>query len=133
LAPLVVAAVAVSACGVPHPPISNGTVSGCYRALPAAQSAVHDRRAKLLGVHRVPADRVRAGALSAGVSLPPDQDTIVCAVAFQGTFRPGQVTAAQAGATGRYAVVLVTSSHLRVLASFVGDQLPRSFRGHLVL
>ncbi len=131
---LAVAAVAVvaggAACGPPHPSLSNHSVSTCYRALPAAAAAVHDPKAHLLGVHRVPADRLHMGPAA---PIPADNDTVVCAVAFAGSFRSGQVTAAGADASGRYAVVLVTAKHLRVLASYVGDQLPRSFGGRLVV
>jgi hypothetical protein len=65
-------------------------------------------------------------------SLPKELDTTVCAVAFQGRFAPGQVAGAGSTASGKYAVVLITTKHLRILASYVGNRLPRSFRGKLV-
>jgi hypothetical protein len=50
----------------------------------------------------------------------------VCAIAFKGSFAPGEVDLAPPGSKGRYAVVLVTSRHLRLLASAVLDRLPAS-------
>jgi hypothetical protein len=55
-----------------------------------------------------------------------DNDTMVCAVSFRGTFTPGQVDLAPPNDRGHYAVVLVTSRHLHLLASVVLDRLPRS-------
>ncbi len=48
----------------------------------------------------------------------------MCALSFRGTFMPGQVSLAPPDEKGRYAVVLVTSRHLDLLASVVLDQLP---------
>jgi hypothetical protein len=93
--------------------------------------ALHDPKAKLLGVHRIAADKVVS-------HLPPadrgnvDQDTTVCSVAWQGTFAAGQVTLAQPGASGDYAIVLVTSRHLKVLASYVLQSIPKRLRGRFV-
>jgi hypothetical protein len=87
---------------------------------------VHDKSAKLIAVRRVPADRV-TGRLGSPLTTPGDTDTLVCAFAFKGTFVAGQVTAAPVGAHGQYAVVLVTSRHLKVLAAFVVDRLPKMF------
>jgi hypothetical protein len=117
----------VGSCGAPHPGISNGSVSACYRAIPTARAAVRDTHATVVGVHRVPADSVK-GALppSAQTVLVGDNDTTVCAVSFKGTFMPGQVVLAPMNERGRYAVVLVTSRHLHLLASVLLDRLPRS-------
>ena len=41
----------------------------------------------------------------------------LCAVSFKGTFTPGQVDLAPPAEKGPYAVVLVTSRHLHLLAS----------------
>jgi hypothetical protein len=75
----------------------------------------------------MPADRVR-GQLSsdAQVALSRDNDTSVCAVAFKGPFAPGQVSLAPPDLTGRYALVLVSSRNLHVLAAAVLSELPRS-------
>ncbi len=117
----------LAACGTPRPGLSNGSVSACYRAIPAARTVVHDSDATLVSVHRMTADRVR-GQLSAEgqLALSDDNDTSVCAVAFKGTFAPGQVALAPPDLTGRYALVLVTSRDLHVLAAAVLSQLPHS-------
>lgn len=120
-------AVGLAGCGTPRPGLSNGSVSACYRAIPAARAVVHDSHATLMGVHRVAADKVK-GQLSptAQTTLSSDDDTSVCTVAFKGTFAPGQVALAPPDEAGRYALVLVTSRHLHVLAVAVLNQLPHS-------
>jgi hypothetical protein len=117
----------LAGCGTPRPGLSNGSVSACYRAIPAARTVVHDRHATLVSVHRMSADKVR-GQLSPGarLALSNDNDTSVCAVAFKGMFAPGQVALAPPDLTGRYALVLVASRDLRVLAAAVLGQLPHS-------
>ncbi len=117
-----------ASCGTTRPGISNGSVSACYRAIPTARAALrrHARQP-----HR---GAPGAGRLWCGADLPPaaqavlagDNDTTVCAVAFKGTFMAGQVNLAPPDEAGPYAVVLVTSRHLHLLASVVLDQLPRS-------
>jgi hypothetical protein len=117
----------MTSCGAPHPGLSNGSVSACYRALPVARDAVHTK-ATLVGVHRVPADRLKAHLPPAAQAvLAGDDDTTVCAVAFKGTFTSAQVDLSPAGEQGRYAVVLITSRHLDLLASAVLTNLPRAF------
>jgi hypothetical protein len=127
VAALLAGATLLGACGTPHPGLSNGSVSVCYRAIPTAKAALHEPDATFIGVHRVSADQVQG-------RLPPpardilqgDNDATVCAVAFKGTFAPGQVTGAPPSQQGRYAIVLVTSRHLHVLVSAVLESLPRS-------
>jgi hypothetical protein len=81
----------------------------------------------VVGVHRVPADTIKNRLPPAAQTvLAGDDDTTVCAVSFKGGFGPGQVALAPPGETGRYAVVLVTSRHLHLLASAVLDRLPSS-------
>src|SRR5262249_47715102 len=122
-----VCAILLGACGTAHPGISNGSVSACYRAIPTARAAVRKPHVSVVGVHRVPADLVR-GELppAAQTVLVGDNDTTVCAVSFKGPFTPGQVALAPSNERGRYAVVLVTSRHLHLLASVLLDRLPRS-------
>ena len=121
-------AATLAACGAPHPGISNGSVSACYRAIPTARAAVHDGHATLIGVHRVPADRVKLHLPPAAqAELGGDDDTSVCAFAFKGTFTPGQVELAPAAEQGKYAVVLVTTRNLYVLTSAVLTSLPKAF------
>ncbi|MGI8751538.1 MAG: hypothetical protein ACR2MN_04365 [Acidimicrobiales bacterium] len=131
VAVLVAGTVGTGCSRPPVPTLSNGSVSACYRAIPTASGALHQPKAKLLGVHRIPADKVVA-------RLPPadrasaDQDTTVCAVAWKGTFAAGQVTKANPGTSGGYAIVLVTSRHLTVLASYVLQSIPKRLRGRFV-
>lgn len=136
VASLAVAGLAAG-CGVAHPGITNGAVSGCFKSLPVARSAVHDPTAHLIGVHRVAADQVphrlkNPPPLPGGLGTPSELDTTVCAVAFKGPFAAAQVTGALPGATGEYAVVLVDAKKLDVVASYVGDHLPRTLRGRTV-
>lgn len=115
------------------PGISNGSVSVCYRAIPAARTAVHESPAKLIGVHRVPVDKVRSQLPpQAQFELTADDDTSVCAMAFKGQFAAGQVDLAPAGQSGDYALVLVSSKKLQLVASVVLVHLPRAFGGRTV-
>jgi hypothetical protein len=127
VATVAVCALVVGSCGTARPGISNGSVSACYRAIPTARAALRNGHANLVGVHRVPADSVR-GHLppNAQSVLAADEDTTVCALSFRGMFMPGQVDMAPTNQKGRYAVVLVTSRRLHLLASVVLDQLPPS-------
>lgn len=115
------------------PRVTNGSVSACYRAIPVGRSAVHDRSAMLIGVHRVPVDSVRSHLPpSAQAQLATEDDTTVCEMSFRGTFQPGQVEMAPPDQGGSYALVLVSSKHLHVVASVVLDHLPRAFGGRTV-
>lgn len=127
LAPIGVGAVLLSSCGAPHPGVSNGSVSACYRAIPTARAAVHDSHAAMIGVHRVSADKVRDHLPpSAQAELASEDDTQVCAVAFKGNFASGQVDLAPSNEQGPYAVVLVSSRDSRLVASAVLTHLPPS-------
>lgn len=124
----IVLSVVAAACGTARTPaVSNGSVSACYRAIPAGRQAIHDPHATLIGVHRVPADRVRAHLPPpARTRLAGENDTTVCALAFKGKFLPGQVDLAPPEESGDYAVVLVSSRSLRLIGSAVLDRLPRA-------
>ena len=112
------------------PGITNGSVSVCYRAIPVAKSAIHDDKAKLIGVHRVPVDQVRGHLPQAAqFELAADDDTSVCALAFKGTFAAGQVDLAPPDQNGGYALVLVSSKKLQLVASVVLLHLPHAFGG----
>jgi hypothetical protein len=113
---------AVAGCGVPHPGISNDSVSACFRAIPAARNAINDPSARMVSLHRVVADKVVPSPLAPPTTV--DLDTEVCAVVFEGTFSSGQVDLAPAGQQGHYAVVLVASKNLRLVAAYVVDQPP---------
>jgi hypothetical protein len=113
--------------GTPTPGLSNGSVSACYRAIPTARHAIHDSKATLIGVHRIPADRVRARLpASAESRLAADNDTTVCAIAFHGKFAPGQVDLASPHESGPYAIVLVSSKKLHLIGTAVLSHLPRA-------
>jgi hypothetical protein len=132
LAPLVVAATLFTSCGT-RPGVSNGSVSACYRAIPTARAAVHDKGATLIGVHRIPTDAVRAHLpASAQAYITADNDSVVCAVAFKGKFSPGQVDLAPPTEQGPYAVVLLTSRHLHLVGAAVLDHMPRGLGARTV-
>ncbi len=125
-----VASIGMAGCGAPTPGVSNGSVSACYRALPVGRSALHNSSAKLIGVHRIPVDVVRSHLPAAArAELASENDTAVCAMAFRGVFDPGQVDLAPASQSGRFALVLVSSRKLHLVASFVLENLPRAFGG----
>ena len=127
VATVAVFALVLGSCGTARPGVSNGSVSACYRAIPTARAALRNGHANLVGVHRVPADSVRSDLPpNAQTMLAADQDTTVCALSFRGMFMPGQVNMAPPNERGRYAVVLVTSRRLHLLASVVLDRLPTS-------
>jgi hypothetical protein len=81
-------------------------------------------------VHELPLDKVR-------LYLPPaekerlaaEDDTEICAMAFSGSFKPGQVQLAPAGESGRIAIVLVTERRLRLVAAAVIAKVPRGLGG----
>lgn len=123
----------LAGCGAPHPGLSNGSVSACYRAIPVARGAVHDTSASLIGLHRIAVDSVR-DRLPAGAAdeLTRENDSVVCAVAFKGNFSAGQVDSAPAAEAGPYAIVLVSSRRLHLVAAVVLTKLPRSLGGRFV-
>ena len=122
----------LAACGVPHPGISSGSVTACYRAIPPATAALHEPGAHLVGVHRVPVSRVETHlppSLRSGLGKP---GTTVCVLVFRGHFAPGQVERARAAQQGNYAVILIDSRHLNLIAAFVLQRVPRTLGRHLL-
>lgn len=116
-----------TSCGAPHPGFSNDSLTVCYRAIPAARTAINDRHASLVSIHRISVDKVMDHIPpSAQQAVHLDNSSAVCVLAFKGTFAAGQVQLAPPGATGDYAVVIVSSRHLNVLATVVLDHLPSS-------
>jgi hypothetical protein len=133
LAALCLAAGMASGCHSPRPGVSNGSVSACYRAIPVAKSAIHDNHATLIGVHRIPADTVMQRlSARAQTELANEDDSVVCAVAFKGSFIDGQVEMAPPSEEGSYAVVLLTSRRLHLVGSVVLSSLPKSLGGRTV-
>jgi hypothetical protein len=118
----------LTACGTDPASLSlnAGSVSPCYRGLPAARMALHENGARLKGVHRVQVDKLRTAFPN--VTLPAgDDDAKVCTFAFEGNFTPGQVTGAPTSAHGSYAVVVVSSKKLSLVTSYVGNALPKAY------
>jgi hypothetical protein len=99
----------------------NTTASPCFRALAAADDAVH-RKGRLVGVRLVETEDL--------VHRVPEAAALgrqrLCGVAYRDDFTSGEVIGAEPGHTGRYALVLVDRSQ-RVIASFVLDELPMRF------
>ncbi len=126
----VVISLAAAACGA-RPPLALGTgaVSDCYRAIPVAATALHDDHSSFLGVKRVAADVIEHRF--PGTASRIENDTQVCALAFRGSFTSGQVDGAPGSEHGSYAVVLISSRHLKLLRSFVGARLPERFTHRL--
>lgn len=131
----VIAAVAVTstltlaACSS-TPKISNSSVSVCFRAIPVGRSSLHASKVRLVGVHELPLDSARLPLSAAEKSLlASDNDTEMCAMAFQGNFAPGQVELAPPAQSGKFAIVLVSARRLRVVASVVLSHVPRGLGG----
>jgi hypothetical protein len=123
----------LAGCRAPHPGVSNGSVSACYRAIPTARAAAGDKHATLIGVHRIPVDRVLGNLpASAQTVVSSDDDSTVCVVSLKGDFGPGQVQLAPSDEQGRYAVILLTSRHLKLVASAVVSDLPKAFGGRVL-
>jgi hypothetical protein len=121
---VVTLAAAASACSGGR--ISLGTSAGaCFRALPAAEAAVH--KGRLVGVRRVSAATLR-DRLPQDTTLAtlPDQD--LCVLAFSGTYASGSVTGASNTTPGHFAIVAVATNHPEVVAAFVVDKLPTRFQ-----
>jgi len=118
--------IGASACGGGGVTLGRKPVSGCFRAIPAAVAAVHDRRAHLVGVHEL---RARAAgqllSVPLGSRVAPTRE--VCVIALAGPFTAGQVRGD--ASAGRYALVIVTDDSLRVVGARVADQVPSRFRG----
>ncbi|MDE3202734.1 MAG: hypothetical protein KGQ66_00765 [Acidobacteriota bacterium] len=115
------------------PGVSNGSVSVCFRAIPVGRSAIHAHHASLIGVHRVPVDAVRRHLPPAAqAQLTAENDTSVCVMAFRGDFTSADVELAPPGRSGHYALLLVTSRQLKLIASVVLESLPRAFGGRTV-
>jgi hypothetical protein len=124
----VAVAAGASGCGTTGLQLSSRSVSACYRAIPPAVAAAHDPRAHLVGVHKVAVSQVRK-KLAALLAAHGASGEAVCAVALEGPFAAGQVDGAPVAQSGRYAVVLITSGGLHLVASVVTDRLPKSFKG----
>jgi hypothetical protein len=122
------AAIGVTACSVPRNALGT-SATPCFRALPPAEAAVH-RKGRLVGVRRVTTASLRKRfPTNPRLRALTDADTNLCAFAFKGDFRPGDVDLATNTKAGTYAVVAVTSRGTQVVGASVVDRLPLSF-GH---
>jgi hypothetical protein len=118
---------AASACSAARPGLSNGSVSACYRAIPKARAALQSSHATLVGIHRMNADVLRRRLPSgSGDQLPREDDTSVCVLTFKGAFEAGTASPERARA---YAVIVVSSHELDLVASLLIDDLPRGLGG----
>jgi len=101
------------------------SASPCFRALPLAQTAVHDQ-GRLVGVRRVNASTLKARLKNnAKLQALPNQE--LCVFAFRGNYAPGKVDGASNTKPGHYAIIAVTSKHPLVVAVAVVDTLPTRF------
>ncbi|MGH9068506.1 MAG: hypothetical protein ACRD0J_13620 [Acidimicrobiales bacterium] len=134
-------AAGLGGCAAPHS--SLGTPSSrCFKALPAAERAVH-HQGRLLGIRLSSTTKVvklaqrlgwSAGSVTPSELPGPPASTVrpLCVAAFKGRFNPDQVAGAWAGSTaGSYAVVVVSPSGDGPVRSFVVAHLPVHFH-HLV-
>jgi hypothetical protein len=115
---------------LPTPPVG---LADCYEGLPLAEGALNAPRGsyEFHGVKlvnpRVMERLVRSRSPKNPSSVPPvPPGTRVCAFAFTGNFPAGQVAFAPAKASGKAAIVLVTT-HEKLLFSFVIAKLPENF------
>src|SRR2546427_648819 len=96
----------------------------CFRALPTAKAAVH-HRGRLVGVRKVSRKTVLHALPRADV--PAGRD--FCVVGFEGPYRAADVDRPAGGtATGRYAIVTVTTRGTTVLGTYLVDRLPLRLR-----
>jgi hypothetical protein len=115
----------------PSPPQGLGN---CFEALPLAEGSLNAPKSsyEFHGVKMVkPAVlaelvRERFPTNPSASYNPPKYGSTVCAFAFTGDFPAGQVAGAPPTATGKAAIVLV-STRLKLLFSFVLAKLPERF------
>jgi hypothetical protein len=119
-------AVTVSGCAGARNALGTGS-SVCFKALPAANAAVH-AKSHLVGVRRVPASTMqRRFPQNAQLgAIPPGSH--LCVFAFGGSFRGTDVDLVPPAASGGYAVVAVAGTRPKVVAAYVLARLPTRFR-----
>ena len=136
LSAALVSTVALSACTAPRNTLGTNS-SACFRAVPVATDAVHDR-GKLTGVRLLKSkdldQRPHFRALlesRAGTTV-----TTVCAVSFQGHYTLGQVEKpfgrSPVGGSGTVAIVIVSNTADKLLGTLVLSHVPLPLR-HEVL
>ncbi|HLX87960.1 MAG TPA: hypothetical protein VKR22_05850 [Acidimicrobiales bacterium] len=136
LAALAVASVALSGCVSPRNALGT-TSSQCYRAVPVASEAVHDR-GRLAGVRLVGQKELdrHPRMIDLLTSRVGGQVHQVCVISFHGQFRLDGVERpagpAPSGGSGPVAVVVVSVPQNRLVATFVVEREPLPLR-HEVL
>ena len=110
------------ACGSPR--TSLGTdASACFRALPAARQAVHDR-GRLVGVRHVSANHASRIVPHGDAHV----DGAVCLVAFRGPYQSGSVDAVVRADGSEFAIVAIDlDPKPRRLGCVLVDHLPARF------
>lgn len=127
-----VVSVSLAACTSPRNTLGTSS-SLCYRAVPVATDAVHDR-GKLSGVRVFgPRDLQRHQELLADLERRAGHPLhTLCVVSFHGEFRFDQVDRpvghAPPGGSGPFAVVVVTSPQNTLLGTFVLSREPLPLR-----
>jgi hypothetical protein len=103
------------------------SASACFKALPGANAAVHNR-GHLVGVRRVLVSTLhrRLPEDSQLAAMPPGAH--LCVFAFKGPFKGGDVDLVPPDASGNYAVVALLGSRPAVVAAYLLNQLPTRFR-----
>jgi hypothetical protein len=114
----------LAACGGPRSGLGTDA-SACFRAIPAARDAVHDR-GSLVGVRIVGDQHAREIVPHQASS---DERHRVCLVAFRGDFGPDSVEQTVRYDGSDFAVVAVRlDAHPTELGALVTNKLPARFR-----
>jgi hypothetical protein len=122
----------LGACYHPSPPVG---LANCYEGLPLAETALDapDGSYQFHGVKMVRPDQMERlvqsrfpGSHPGVAQVRAKAGSRVCAFAFTGHFAAGQVAGAPAAASGKAAVVLITTDR-QLLFSFVLATLPERF------
>jgi hypothetical protein len=100
----------------------NTTASACFKALPAADAAVHGK-GRLVGVRQLDTTEL-ARRLPEAAALGHRQ---LCGVAYEANYGSGDVAGTDTSRAGRFALVLVDHQGHQVVAAYVVDQLPMRF------
>ena len=119
---LVLAGGLAGACANPRNGLGTGTTV-CFKAIPPAVEAVH-HEGRLVGVREV-SNPGLARRHPVFTRLGTEK---LCLLAFQGTYRAGDLPGAKPPAPGQFAVVAVDPASAKVAGVFVFKRLPLRFR-----
>jgi hypothetical protein len=109
-------------CAAPRNTLGTSS-SACFRALPTAKTAVH-QKGRLVGVRRAHRSTVEQALPKADLGTGREY----CVVGFSGPFKSTDVDRPAGGTEGRYAVVVVTGRGTTALQTFLLDRLPLRLR-----